>query len=359
MRLGAVWLWIVALSALGFLVYVLSPILTPFLVAALLAYLGDPLADRLEAWRLPRTVAAIVVFLVMGLILAGAALLLVPLLEGQVAALVQSLPGYLAWLDAHLRPWLQSHLGVNARYLDLNSIGKLLSQHWQQAGGVAAYMANTLSRSGLVLVGWAANLVLIPIVAFYLLRDWDRLVAYVGELLPARLRPEAAVLAQEVDEVLGAFLRGQLSVMVALGLVYAVGLWLVGLKLGVLIGVLAGLVSFVPYMGFTLGIVAALAAMFFQTHDVLSLWTVLVVFGVGQVLESAVFTPLLVGDRIGLHPVAVIFAVLAGGQLFGFIGVLLGLPSAAVLAVFLRHLHRRYRDSAFYRERRGKEDGGA
>lgn len=350
MRLGMLWFGLAALALAGFLIYLLSPILTPFLVAALLAYLGDPLADRLEAWRLPRTLAVIVVFVVMGLILLGSVLLLLPLLEGQVAALIQALPGYLAWLNAHVLPWLQSRLGIDPRYLDLNSMVHLLSQHWQQAGGFAAHLADTLSRSGLVLFGWLANLVLIPIVTFYLLRDWDRLVAYIGELLPTRVQPSAAALAREADEVLGAFLRGQLSVMLALGVVYAVGLWLIGLKLGILIGVIAGVVSFVPYLGFTLGIVAALAAMFFQTHELLALWPVLVVFGVGQVLESAVFTPLLVGDRIGLHPVAVIFAVLAGGQLFGFIGVLLALPVAAVLAVFLRHLHQRYRGSAFYRE---------
>lgn len=351
MRLGMLWFGLAALALVGFLIYVLSPILTPFLVAALLAYLGDPLADRLEAWRLPRTLAVIVVFVVMGLVLAGSVLLLLPLLEAQVSALIQALPGYLTWLNAHVLPWLQSRLGIDPRYLDLNSMVKLVSQHWQQAGGFAAHLADTLSRSGLVLFGWLANLVLIPVVTFYLLRDWDRLVAYVGELLPTRAQPSAVALAREADEVLGAFLRGQLSVMLALGAVYAVGLWLIGLKLGILIGVLAGVVSFVPYLGFTLGIIAALAAMFFQTHELLSLWPVLAVFGVGQVLESAVFTPLLVGDRIGLHPVAVIFAVLAGGQLFGFIGVLLALPVAAVLAVFLRHLHQRYRGSAFYRER--------
>ncbi|APZ43924.1 AI-2E family transporter [Acidihalobacter ferrooxydans] len=351
MRMGPLWFGLAIVVFLGWLIYLLSPILAPFLVGALLAYLGDPLADRLEAWHLPRTLAVVVVFVVMGVVVLGAVLLLVPLLEAQIAALAQAVPGYQKWVNLHMLPWLQSKLGISARYLDLNSLVGLLSKHWQQAGGYAAHLADTLSRSGLVLLGWLANLVLIPIVTFYLLRDWDRLIAYIGESLPARFQSTSAELAREADEVLGAFLRGQLSVMLALGTVYAVGLWLIGLKVGILIGVVAGVVSFVPYLGFTLGLIAALAAMFFQTHDVLAVWPVLVVFGIGQVLESAVFTPLLVGDRIGLHPVAVIFAVLAGGQLFGFIGVLLALPVAAVLAVFLRHLHRRYRGSAFYRDR--------
>lgn len=349
MRWGLLWFSLAALVFLGWLVYLLSPVLMPFLIGALLAYLGDPLADRLESWRMPRTAAVTIVFVAMGLILIGGAVLLVPLLEAQMAALAHALPDYLKWMNANVLPWLQTRLGVDPRYLDLNALVGMVSQHWQQAGGVAARLADVLSRSGVTLLGWLANLVLIPVVTFYLLRDWDRLVAYIGETLPAHIQPTAAALAREVDEVLGAFLRGQLLVMLALGTVYAIGLWLAGLKVGVLIGVIAGLLSFVPYLGFALGIVSALLAMFFQTHDLVSLWPVLLVFGIGQILESAVFTPLLVGDRIGLHPVAVIFAVLAGGQLFGFIGVLLGLPAAAVLAVFLRHLHQRYRGSAFYR----------
>ena len=346
----SIWFWPIVLGLLlvGLLVYFLGPILMPFMIGALLAYLGDPLADRLENWRLPRTLAATIVFVFMTLVLLGAVFLLLPLLESQISALVEALPTYLAWVNTHLLPWLHSHLGVPSQVLDLNSLIQLATGHLQQASGVATILADALSKSGLMVLGWLANLVLILIVAFYLLRDWDRLVAYLWELLPSRLQPTAARLAQEVDDVLGAFLRGQLSVMVALGVIYAVGLWAVGLKLGILIGAITGLVSFVPYLGFFLGIISALLAMFFQTHDIYTLWPILVVFAIGQVLESGVLTPLLVGDRIGLHPVMVIFAILAGGQLFGFIGVLLALPVAAVLAVFVRQLHQRYRRSGFY-----------
>ena len=200
----------------------------------------------------------------------------------------------------------------------------------------------------MVLVGWVANLVLIPVVAFYLLRDWDRLMACLRELLPRRIEPTVTALARESDEVLGAFFRGQLLVMLGLGTIYTLGLWIVGLDLALLVGLIAGLVSFVPYLGFIIGILLAGVLALIQFHDMAHLLGVVGVFAVGQAMEGMLLTPLLVGERIGLHPVAVIFAVLAGGQLFGFFGVLLALPVAAVIAVFLRHMRHHYVRSELY-----------
>jgi predicted PurR-regulated permease PerM len=193
-----------------------------------------------------------------------------------------------------------------------------------------------------------ANVLLVPVVTFYLLRDWRGLTTRLLELVPRRVEPEVARLARAADDMLGAFMRGQLAVMVALGTIYSVGLWFVGLDLAFLIGMLAGLLSFVPYLGFAVGIVAAGVAAIMQFHEWLPLVYVLLVFGVGQILEGTVLTPWLLGDRIGLHPVAVIFAVLAGGQLFGFVGVLLALPAAAVIMVLLRYAHERYLQSSLY-----------
>jgi predicted PurR-regulated permease PerM len=197
-------------------------------------------------------------------------------------------------------------------------------------------------------LAWVANLLLIPVLTFYFLRDWDWLVARVRALLPRPVEPTVSRLARESDEMLGGFLRGQLSVMVSLGAVYATGLWLAGIDLALLIGMLAGLVSFVPYLGFIVGAGVALVAALVQHGDWLHVLLVIGVFSVGQVLESFVLTPWLVGDRIGLHPVAVIFAVMAGGQLFGFLGVLLALPVAAVVMVLLRYAHQRYTASGLY-----------
>jgi predicted PurR-regulated permease PerM len=176
-------------------------------------------------------------------------------------------------------------------------------------------------------------------VAFYLLRDWNDMAARVHGLFPRPVQPRVAQLARESDEVLGAFLRGQLLVMLALAIIYSAGLWILGLDLALPIGLVAGFVSFVPYLGFIVGLAAASVAAIFQFQDAWMLMWVGAVFGFGQILEGTLITPKLVGDRIGLHPVAVIFAVLAGGQLFGFFGVLLALPAAAVMVVWLRHLH--------------------
>jgi predicted PurR-regulated permease PerM len=199
------------------------------------------------------------------------------------------------------------------------------------------------------LVNLAVGFVLVPVVGFYLLRDWDLLVERVSTLVPRGAAPTVARLARESDQVLGAFLRGQLSVMIALGAIYGIGLWLVGIDVGPLIGMIAGLISFVPFLGAIVGVVMALIAALVQYHDWLHVILVAVVFAVGQTLEGYVLVPKLVGDRIGLHPVAVIFAVLAGGELFGFIGVLVALPVAAVAMVLLRYAHERYRQSAMYR----------
>jgi predicted PurR-regulated permease PerM len=205
-----------------------------------------------------------------------------------------------------------------------------------------------VSHSGGVIAEWLMNLLLIPVVTFYLLRDWDGLVVKVHDLLPRRIAPTAAKLATEVDTVLAAFVRGQLYVMLALGCIYSIGLWMTGLDLALLIGMLAGLVSFVPYLGAIVGIVTACVAALVQFHDLIHLVPVAIVFIIGQSLEGMVLTPMLVGDKIGLHPVAVMFAVLAGGQLFGFLGILLALPVASVIMVLLRHVHELYRDSDFY-----------
>lgn len=336
------------LVAGGWLLYLLGPILTPFLAAALLAYLGDPVVDRIEARRVPRGIAVVVVFLGLLLILAALLFLLVPLIDSQIRTLVAQIPEYIDRIQESILPRAREFLGLPAGGSALEAVKRSVTVHWQEAGGMAAAAAARISQSGLMLAGWLANLVLIPVVTFYLLRDWDYLMEGIRGLLPRDRETTVVQLARESDEVLAGFLRGQLLVMVALGGIYSVGLWLVGLDLAFLVGLIAGLVNFVPYLGFIIGLVLAEAGMALQTGQILDMALVLVVFMVGQVLEGTLLTPNLVGDRIGLHPVAVIFAVLAGGQLFGFVGVLLALPAAAVLAVFLRHARQRYLDSDLY-----------
>jgi predicted PurR-regulated permease PerM len=330
----------VAFSA--WLLYLLSPVLTPFLVGGLLAYVGNPAVRRLVRWRFPRALAVALVFLLFFLLLTGLLLFLVPALRGQIASFTANIPGYLDWLQQTGLPQLQAWLGVELP-LDAASLRQALLEHWREVSDWARSFFVYLTRSGWSVVGWAVNLLLIPVVTFYLLLDWDELLARTLALAPPRHQAQLAQLARETDAILGSFLRGQLSVMIALAVVYSAGLSLLGLDLALPIGVFAGLVSFVPYLGFVSGLLSAAVAAYLQFHDALTLAGVAAVFLAGQLLESLLLTPRLVGEKIGLHPVAVIFAVMAGGQLFGFTGVLLALPAAAVLKVWVRHLRDYYR----------------
>lgn len=342
------WLVFGGIILCGWLLYLLAPVLTPFLVAALLAYLGDPLVDWLERHRLSRTLAVIIVFagmFILGLLLL---LIMVPLIERQLVAFIRGFPEFINWLQNTVIPMLAGIFGFDASVINLESLKNTVVANWQDIGDVAGRMLLKLSQSGQALFVWMAYLLLIPVVTFYLLRDWDYLVKQIQSLVPRRHVAMASKLAKDCDNVLSEFLRGQLLVMLTLGIIYTTGLWIIGLEFALLIGMLAGLVSFVPYLGFIVGIIAAFIAALMQFNELLPLFYVVLVFGFGQAVESMVLSPLLVGDRIGLHPVAVIFAVMAGGQLFGFMGVLLALPVAAVIMVVLRYLHEQYLDSNFY-----------
>ncbi len=341
----------------GLLLWALGPVLTPFVIAALLAYLGDPMVDRLERLRLSRSGAVVIVFLLMTLALVGVVLLLIPLLERQVSTFIDQFPRYREWFTGNVLPWITERTGVEIEGFDLEYIYGMLRDHWKQAGGFAATVLGGISRSGMVIIGWLVNLALIPVVAFYLLRDWDVMVEKIRLLIPRRIEPVISRLSREADSVLGGFLRGQLSVMVALGAIYSIGLWMVGIDLALLIGMVAGLVSFIPYLGAIVGVGAGLIAAMVQHGDLTHVLLVGLVFAVGQTLESVVLTPFLVGDRIGMHPVAVIFAVMAGGQLFGFVGVLVALPVAAVVMVILRYLYQEYTASRLYAGEHPPPDG--
>lgn len=342
------WFFLIIALVLGGLVYLLAPILSPFLVGALLAYLADPIADRIESSGLSRTLAVTIVFIVMTAAVVALFLLLLPKLGYQIQALLARIPQALLLLDEKVLPWLTTTLGVSTEVFDFAHLKALIVSDLQKTGDLMAQLASGITRSGVEIIAWIGNLVLIPVVTFYLLRDWDLMMAKIKRLLPRNIEPKISLWAAECDEVLGAFMKGQLLVMVALGTIYAVGLWIVGLDLALLVGMIAGLASIVPYMGFIIGIVVAGVVAFMQFQDPIVLAYVGIVFTIGQILEGMVLTPLLVGDRIGLHPVAVIFAILAGGQLFGFVGVLLALPVAAVIMVLLRHLHEGYKSSSLY-----------
>lgn len=341
----ALWLAVFVIAAV--LIYLLAPILMPFIAAAVLAYIADPLVDKLET-KMSRTIAVSIVFVGLSSIAILLLLILLPLLERQVVVLAEKLPLYIDRAQNYILPLLKERFGMDVASFDLNTLKQSLSSYWKTAGGIAAKVLSSISHSGLVLVGWVANFILMLVVTFYLLRDWDVLVARIHALIPRQNEKTIVTLAKESDEVMGAFFRGQMLVMFALSMVYTIGLMIVGLDTALLIGTISGMVSFVPYLGFIVGIVIASIAALMQFQEIMPLVYVAIVFMVGQMLEGMLLTPWLVGDKIGLHPVAVIFAILAGGQLFGFVGILLALPVAAVIAVVLRHVHQRYTQSELY-----------
>lgn len=330
------------------LIYLLAPILMPFLMGMILAYLGDPLVDRLENYRINRTLGSLIVFMAFTLLIVGGLLVLVPLLVREISLLIRDIPAYFVWLQQTMSPMIVQWFGVDPFDLHLDDLKARLSENWKETGGLLGRVVAEVTSSGVALMAAVMNVALTPVVAFYLMRDWDLVMQRLREMIPRDKEESTVKLVRECDEVLSSFLRGQLLVMLLLGCIYAAGLTLVGLKLALLIGLIAGLASIVPYLGFAVGLIAATVAALFQFQDMIHLFYVLGVFVVGQMIEGMVLTPWLVGDRIGLHPVAVIFAVLAGGQLFGFIGILLALPVAAVAMVFIRHLHESYLNSEYY-----------
>ena len=341
------WFALVLLLLTGWLVYSLAPILTPFLAGALLAYMFNPLATRFEQYGLSRGLATLTVITLVGLALFGLVLIAMPLFQGQFSELATRLPGTLDGARTRLLPWLQQNLGLRIN-LDLDVIKAWLAEKAKQNG---ADWLPTLKTGAVALVGILANLVLIPVVMFYLLKDWDLMIGRIATLVPRPWLPNVARVARNMDQVVGEFLRGQFAVMATLAAYYGVALWAVGLHYALQIGLITGVLSFVPFLGFALGVILALVVALLQFGDWQNILWVSGVYLVGQVLETYVITPRLVGERVGLHPVAVLFVLAAFGQLFGFVGVLLAVPLAAVLLVGLRELRAVYEHSQLYTRR--------
>jgi predicted PurR-regulated permease PerM len=345
----AAWCLIAAVMVLA--IRLLGPVLTPFVVAAVIAYALTPLVNRLDSLcrgRVPRVLAVIVVELLFILTLVGLLLLIVPIVIKEIPLMREQVPLLVDRLNTGLSPWL-AQFGIHVS-LDVASIKasalKYLNANYEEA---LLSVLTSLKLGGSVALVVIGNAFLIPVALFYLLMDWDPFVARLLELVPTPMRRSFDSFTKEADRVLGQYLRGQLLVMLVMAAFYAVGLGLFGLDLALPIGVFTGLAMFIPYLGFGIGLVLALLAGLLQFLSVKALVMVAVVYGIGQLVEGLYLTPRLVGERIGLHPLAVIFALLAFGQLFGFVGVLIALPASAVLLVGIRRTKQRYVGSKLYR----------
>ena len=338
-------LTLAVIFALGWLVWLLAPILTPFVAAAILAYLCDPLVDRLERLGLQRGPASALVMLALALLIAALLLVLVPVLSHEFSLLAAQAPQVLAWIQDVFLPWLNRHLGVQLQF----NVQALRQGILSQVGpGAAQAWLPSLGNGSLAILAFFANLVLVPVVMFYLLRDWDRLIAWIETNLPHAWHDAVAGYFRELDRVLGEFLRGQLAVMLIMAAYYSIGLALAGLQFALAIGILAGMLVFVPYLGAALGVTLATLMGVTQFGSWTGLLPVWGVFLAGQMIEAYGITPKLVGERVGLHPVGVIFSLLAFGQLFGFFGVLLAIPLASSTLVAARRGLAWYKASRFY-----------
>ncbi len=343
--------WCLIMAVIVLALWLLGPVLTPFVVAAVLAYALTPLVNRINTWgrgRMPRVVAVLLVELLFILMLLSLVLLIIPIVAKELPLMREQVPLLVDRLNTGLAPWL-AQFGFNVS-LDVSSIKavalKYLNANYEEMFGS---VLSSIKLGGSVALAVIGNAVLIPVALFYLLMDWDRLVARLLELVPTPMRAAFDSFTDEADSVLGQYLRGQLLVMLIMAAFYSVGLSLFGLDLALPIGIFTGLAMFIPYLGFGIGLILAVLAGLLQFASVQALVMVAVVYGIGQVVEGLVLTPRLVGQRIGLHPLAVIFALLAFGQVFGFVGVLIALPASAVLLVGIRRIKVRYMASKLYK----------
>lgn len=340
--------WISLGVGLLWLLYVLSPILAPFLLAAILAYICDPLVERIEARRVPRALGVVLVIVLLLALITLLVLILVPLVQKEATLLATRLPDYLTTLQERLAPWIREQFGIDLQ-LDISTVRQLITENSDSAQKLAASVLQSVKIGGLALFGMLATLLLVPMVMFYLLRDWNDIGRRIARLIPRPWFERAMRILRDVDSVLAEFLRGQLLVMLTLAVYYSLGLWLAGVEYALPVGILTGVLIFIPYVGYVTGFALALLVAVLQLQGIGIVIGVLIVYGIGQALESFLLTPLLVGERIGLHPLAVIFALMAFGQLFGFVGVLIALPASAALLVGLREVRSEYLKSPFYR----------
>jgi predicted PurR-regulated permease PerM len=339
--------WLTGFAVFLVLLYLLRSILLPFVAGMAIAYLLDPLALRLQRWGMSRTLATVTITMFFFIATITVLVLLAPILQDQLVGFVQRVPGYVSQLIHRGVPlW-----GMAKRYLSPGDIAKLRASAGDYAGTVIGWVAGVLGKlltGSLALVNLLSLVFITPLVTFYFLRDWSGLTRRIDELLPRRHATTIRQQLQAIDRILSGWVRGQTLVCLALGVIYGAGLSVVGLDLGLVVGLGAGVLSFMPYLGTFTGLVVGIGLALAQSQDWTLAGEVAGVFIVGHLIEGNILAPRLVGDKIGLHPVWVIFALLAGGALFGFLGLMLALPVAAVVGVLIRFGTQRYLHSTLY-----------
>lgn len=343
--------WLIVLFGFAGLIWLLHGMLLPFILAMVVAYFLDPLVRRMEVLGAARWLSSLVVLLVFIAIITGLTIILAPLIRAQVADLIVALPGYVEQLRGELWPRLKDileHAPIVNMGIDMDKLQSSFSSYTGDMVNFIGKVVGQVVSSGFAILDILAVLVLTPIVAFYLMRDWPKITAKVDSLLPKQHAPAIHRELRNVDRMIAGFIRGQAMVSLCLAVIYSVGLSLVGLKYGMVLGLITGIISFIPIVGTALGIIASLTLAFIQFDSFTGVLMVVLVFFIGQMLDGNFLTPKLVGDSVGLHPVWIMFAIMAGGKLLGVLGVVLAVPLAGTLAILLRLGLERYRASRYF-----------
>lgn len=328
-------------------VYVLRSVLLPFVAGIVIGYLLDPFASRFEKWGMNRTLATFLVLFLVVIFLVPAVILLVGVIDEQLGRFISVIPQYISSFVKKIDPFINE---IHEKFpnLEADKIKMYLRNNIANSLKLVGGVFRGIITSGFALFNLISLLLITPVVTFYMLRDWDKFIAKIDSLLPRSSKKSIREQARQIDKTLAGFLRGQLSVCVLLGTYYSIGLHLVGLDLGLLVGFIAGIISFIPYVGSIVGFILSIGIAFAQFDSMMPVMQVVLVFATGQFIEGNFLTPKLVGDNVGLHPVWVMFALLAGGVLLGFLGLMIAVPVAAIIGVLLRHAIDNYKKSSLY-----------
>lgn len=340
--------WLMLLALFATMVYVLRSVLMPFVAGIIIGYLLDPFATKFEKLKMNRTWATILTMFLLVLIVVPALIALFSVIDSQLGHFLDVMPKYLSSFAKKIEPAI---VGLQERFpaLEADKIREAIRGNMGNGLKVAGNIFRKLVSGGFALFNVLSLLLITPVVAFYMLRDWGAFVRKVDDLLPKNYKKSIEKQAKEIDCILSSFIRGQLSVCLLLGLFYAIGLYVVGLDLGILVGFMAGVISFIPYVGSIFGFVVSIAIAFAQFDTLMPVAQVVGVFMVGQFIEGNFLTPNLVGESVGLHPVWIMFALLAGGVLLGFLGLMIAVPVAAIVGVLVRHAIDNYKESSLYK----------
>ncbi len=341
--------WLIALAVCIALIWLFRPVLLPFIFGLAIAYFLEPAVTSLEKRKVPRFMGAFIVLVGFFFGIASIFLLLWPMLSSQFQALIDALPDYITKIREDFLPWAQRWLSRFSPE-DVEKIRDAAGRSTGAAVGLVSSTVRNIVSSGFALIDAVALSILTPLTAYYVLRDWGKMTRSIDQLIPRKYYATVREQLADINQTLSGFIRGQALVCVALGFIYSIGLNLNGLEYGFTIGIIAGVFSIIPYVGSTFGLVTSLLLAFVQFDgNWLRIGLVALVFGVGQFLEGYILTPRFVGNRVGLHPVWILFALIAGIKLMGFLGALIAVPTAAVVGVLLRFAVRQYKTSAVYK----------